>query len=58
MKRAEVSWDIAVVRVDLSPMSPRRWVLTLACGHEVWVTASRKPGRETCKCETCARGAI
>jgi hypothetical protein len=42
-----------VKRVDQSPVNPRRWCLELSCGHEVWITASRRPIRTThpCMCE-------
>lgn len=50
--RAAVS-GMAVMRVDRSPMNPRRWSLTLACGHEVWVTSAQKPKRTTSPCATC-----
>jgi len=33
-KRAANAAEIAVLRVDRSPMNGRRWALTLACGHE------------------------
>lgn len=33
----------AVAQVTQSPTSARRWLLTLDCGHEKWVTASRRP---------------
>jgi len=51
--RAAVS-GMAVLRVDRSPMNPKRWVLTLACNHEVWVTSTRKPTQKTSPCTTCA----
>lgn len=49
----------AVVRVTQSPMNSKRWCLELDCGHDVWVTASRKPKtcREPCvSCEMRAKG--
>lgn len=52
-RRAAVD-GIAVLRVDRSPMNPKRWVLTLSCNHEVWVTAARKPQQKTSPCATCA----
>jgi len=42
-----------VQRADQSPMNPKRWCLTLSCGHEVWVTANRKPQRMKEQCERC-----
>jgi hypothetical protein len=41
-----------VTSADQSPMNARRWCCELSCGHEVWVTASRKPKRVLCL--TCA----
>lgn len=42
-----------VQRVTRSPMNKSRWCLKLDCGHEVWVTAGRKPTRATADCEKC-----
>jgi hypothetical protein len=39
-----------VLRVTLSPLNNRRWCLGLACGHELWVTAKRRPTRRTAVC--------
>lgn len=55
-RRAAIAGDIAVDRVDRSPMNAKRWTLSLACGHVIWVTSARKPARKTAKCTTCARG--
>lgn len=44
-----------VQRADQSPMNPKRWCLTLSCGHEVWVTANRKPTRMKAECDRCQR---
>jgi hypothetical protein len=49
------SGDLAVLRVDQSPMNAKRWTLTLSCGHEIWVTSQRKPVRKTAGCPTCAK---
>jgi hypothetical protein len=54
-RRHAISGDLAVLRVDRSPMNAKRWSLTLSCGHEVWISASKKPTRRTAKCPTCAR---
>lgn len=43
-----------VVSVDISPMNRARWCLTLACGHETWVTAARKPKTKEAECPRCA----
>lgn len=40
----------AVVSVTQSPMNPQRWLLILACGHEAWVTAKRRPKAKWAKC--------
>lgn len=55
-QRAARAGAIAVLRIDRSPMNAKRWTLSLSCGHEVWVTATKKPARKTAKCPTCARG--
>jgi hypothetical protein len=50
---------VAVVRMDVSPMNPKRWCLTLARGHEVWVTSERKPKLATVDaCSTCRGKAL
>lgn len=48
--------EVTVQRVDRSPMNPRRWCLTLSCGHEVWVTAASKPKRMKAICPECKEG--
>ena len=48
-----MSADRSVKRIDRSPMNPDRWCYELECGHEVWVTAKRKPKRLTIHCPTC-----
>lgn len=45
--------EMTVQRVDRSPMNPKRWCLTLSCGHEVWVTSKSKPTRMKAMCDTC-----
>lgn len=49
---------MTVRRVDQSPMNPKRWCLTLSCGHEMWVTSNRKPQRMQTECERCPAIAI
>lgn len=44
----------AVQRIDQSPMNPKRWCLTLLCGHEVWVTRGARPKLQGHFCERCA----
>lgn len=47
-----------VTRVTRSPMNALRWVLDLACGHEVFVTSKSRPRRAKAKCEKCERGPL
>lgn len=42
-----------VVRVDPSPMNTQQWLLTLDCGHELWVTRHGRPTTKNAKCEKC-----
>ena len=43
-----------IIDITRSPMNPKRWMLTLECGHEVWITASRRPERRSMRCARCA----
>jgi hypothetical protein len=45
-----------VVHVDRSPLNSSRWCLTLDCGHEHWVTSTRRPSavRFPCRAEHSA----
>jgi len=44
-----------IVRVDCSPMNAKRWAIELGCGHEIWVSADRKPKIATVVvCSNCA----
>lgn len=43
----------AVTAVRQSPLNAMRWNLELACGHEVWVSAKRKPKRKRQECHPC-----
>lgn len=45
----------AVVRITQSPLNAKRWSLDLNCGHEVWVTARRRPTRKFAPCESCRK---
>jgi hypothetical protein len=47
---------VRVLRVDQSRMNPNRWCLELECGHEVWITAKKRPTRQRINCPTCASG--
>lgn len=42
-----------VHRADRSPLNPRRWCLTLSCGHEIWITSTRRPTRVEAACSRC-----
>jgi len=42
-----------VWRATQSPMNAKRWALDLECGHEVWVTANRRPTRQKIRCDRC-----
>ena len=42
-----------VTRIDQSPMNAQRWCLQLSCGHEEWITAKRRPNKETFRCSRC-----
>ena len=42
-----------VVGIRQSPLNDHRWMLSLACGHELWVTAKRRPKRQTIRCSVC-----
>jgi hypothetical protein len=45
---------IEITRIDQSPMNPKRWGLTLACGHEIWTSSARKPTlKRVSECVTC-----
>jgi hypothetical protein len=39
-----------VTAVHQSPMNPKQWLLQLECGHELWVTSTRRPKAKTAKC--------
>jgi hypothetical protein len=49
--------ECAVVRVAQSPFNRLRWMLTLACGQEVWLTRSTRPTMKRCPCLKCATAA-
>ena len=44
---------MTVQRADQSPMNAKRWCLLLSCGHEKWVTATRRPQRMKERCDQC-----
>ena len=47
----------SVSRVDQSPMNPKRWCITMDCGHETWVTRERGKPKASGKafCEKCSK---
>jgi len=45
---------VRVMSVKQSPLNPLRWLLTLACGHEIWVTAKQRPRVRTGRCPKCS----
>ena len=55
IKKRVVKQEMTVQRVDQSPMNPKRWCLTLGCGHEIWVTSKSRPQRMKAMCDTCVR---
>ncbi len=45
---------VRVVSVTQSPLNAVRWMLTLSCGHEVWITSKTRPKRHGgIKCVSC-----
>jgi hypothetical protein len=54
-RRSAIGGDVTVLRVGRSPMNAKRWLLSLSCGHEVWITAAKKPACKTAKCQTCGQ---
>lgn len=42
-----------IERVKQSPVNAFRWCLELDCGHDVWVTAKRRPQRTRIVCTRC-----
>lgn len=46
-----------ILRSDQSPMNERRWLLTLSCGHESWITQGSKPKvGKAVECPSCSEG--
>jgi len=39
---------IKVLRADKSPLNKKQWLCELECGHEQWVTSTRKPTKAHC----------
>lgn len=45
---------LQIVQSTQSPMNPKRWLATLACGHEQWISRSRRPAAgATVVCPEC-----
>jgi transcription elongation factor Elf1 len=42
-----------VISVKQSPLNTLQWCIGLACGHDQWVTAKRRPTRKTLRCNRC-----
>jgi hypothetical protein len=49
----------AVASVSQSPMNALRWLITLECGHELWVTRKRRPSSSPrlMVCAVCTKDA-
>ena len=39
---------VKVLRADRSPLNKKQWLCKLDCGHEQWVTSTRKPTKARC----------
>jgi hypothetical protein len=46
--------ECAVIRVSQSPLNRQRWLLTLACGQDVWLTQINRPRMQRYPCAKCA----
>lgn len=53
---ASKSGLMVVRHVTPSPVNAFRWLLTLECGHDVWVTQRSKPTKASHFCTACAKG--
>jgi hypothetical protein len=42
-----------VLRMTQSPLNKHRWSLDLSCGHETWITTTRRPTRVKLRCFKC-----
>ena len=43
-----------VLSAGRSPMNPKRYLLQLSCGHEKWITATKRPARKKATCTACS----
>jgi hypothetical protein len=46
--------ECVVIRVSQSPFDRMRWMLTLKCGHEVWLKQASRPSFHRYQCAKCA----
>jgi hypothetical protein len=46
-----------VVAVRQSPLNPAQWCCDLDCGHDVWVSAKRRPMKKIIACDRCTQAA-
>jgi hypothetical protein len=44
---------VQVINYKISPLNSRQWNCSLSCGHDFWVTATRKPTKKTAYCTKC-----
>ena len=42
-----------VESVKQSPLNEKRWCLQLNCGHDAWITATKRPQRRMHVCPRC-----
>lgn len=48
---------VPVLLVTPARTSMVRWLLSLGCGHQVWVVRANRPTRKRAWCEVCAKAA-
>lgn len=48
-----IARKVDVLWVNRSVMNARRWCLALVCGHDLWVTATRRPRAKAVSCPKC-----
>lgn len=42
-----------VLKVTQAPLNKLQWCCSLHCGHDVWVTAKRRPKGQNLACPKC-----
>jgi hypothetical protein len=42
-----------IVKITQSPLNKKQWCCDLHCGHDVWVTADRRPRVQNMFCAKC-----